>query len=89
MGLGKSVEKLDKYYERLDKGKAYKIKPSHVEKVLRKLQAKELMLLEEIDETSKDAKKKRLGRKLDVVREQQERARWLQEKIARLPGSKD
>ena len=89
MGLGKSVEKLDKYYERLHKGKAYKIKPSHVEEILRKLQARERMLLEEISDATKDSKKERLQRKLGGVREQQERARWLQDKIALVPSSEN
>jgi len=82
MGLERSVDKLDKYYERLNKGKAQKIKPSHVEKAIRKLQVKEKHLLEEIDETSKESKKVRLKRKLALVAEQQERARWLLEKIS-------
>lgn len=82
MGIESSIEKLDKYYKRLGKGKAEKIKPSHVEKVIQKLQAKEKLLLEEIEEASKDSKKARLNRKLALVREQQGRARWLLDKIS-------
>lgn len=82
MDVERSTEKLDKYYKRLNEGKAKKIKPSHVEKVIRKLQAKEKLLLEEIEETSKDTKLSRLKRKLARVGEQQERARWLLDKIS-------
>lgn len=82
MGIESKVEKLDKYYKRLDKGKAEKIKPSHVEKVIRKLQVKEQLLQEELEETTKEDKKTRLRRKIALVREQQDRARWLLDKIS-------
>ena len=81
MGLENTIEKLDKYYQRLDKGKAQKIKPSHVEKVIHKLEAKAELIEAELAETEKDSKKQRLELKLEMVREQQRRARWLQEKI--------
>lgn len=81
MGLETAVEKLDKYYKRLDKGKAEKIKPSHVEKVIRKLETKEALLLIEQSETEKPSKLDRLENKLDMVRDQLERARWLYGKI--------
>ncbi|SEW12516.1 hypothetical protein SAMN05444851_1567 [Aliiroseovarius sediminilitoris] len=81
MGLENSVEKLDKYYARLEQGKAQKIKPSHVDKILSKLEAKARLLQAELDETTKSSKKERLATKLDMVREQQKRARWLKDKI--------
>lgn len=81
MGLESAIEKLDKYYKRLDRGKAKKIKSSHVEKVILKLEAKAAVLRSEIAETEKEAKKQRLERKLEMVREQQKRARWLAENI--------
>jgi len=84
MDLESSVEKLDKYYKRLNKGKAEKIKPDHVEKVIRKLKAKEELLQVEITETKKDSKIERLKRKLDLLREQQDRARWLLNEISSL-----
>jgi len=81
MGLESTVEKLDKYYKRLKKGKAYKIKPTHVERVIHKLEAKARILQAELAETDKETKKQRLERKLELVREQQGRARWLETKI--------
>ncbi|MCK8463775.1 hypothetical protein MUY35_07930 [Aliiroseovarius sp. S1339] len=81
MGLESAVEKLDKYYGRLEKGKAEKIKPSHVEKIMLKLEAKAQSLQAELGETAKETKKQRLERKLEMVREQLERARWLKETI--------
>ena len=82
MELKTSTEKLDKYYKRLEQGKTQKIKPSHVEKVISKLQKKELDLLAGIEATTKGDKEKRLKRKLKSTGEQIERARWLLEKIA-------
>lgn len=81
MGLGKSIEKLDAYYVRLREGKAKKIKPSHVAKVAKKLQAKEASLLVELEDAKTDEKRERLARKLDLVREQQARANWLAQQL--------
>lgn len=81
MTLSKHVEKLDKYYKRLDTGKAQKIKPEHVEKVIRKLKLKEEQLLEEERETQKPSKKERLRRKAEIVLEQKKRAEWLLEQV--------
>ena len=81
MNLKTSIEKLDKYYERLNKGKAEKIKPNHVEKVIRKLKAKEETLHAELAETHKESKKVRLIRKIATIKEQIGRAEWLLETV--------
>ncbi len=81
MQLTKSIEKLKKYYGRLEAGKTKKIKPSHVEKVANKLLAKEHSLLDEIATTKKASKKERLEQKLVTTRKQIDRAKWLLEKI--------
>ena len=81
MGLGSSVEKLDAYYDRLAQNKAGKIKPDHVDKVLKKLHGKEDALKADIAETEKVSKKERLEAKLAVVREQIKRGEWLRDKI--------
>ncbi len=81
MDVETSLEKLDKYFKRLKKGKAQKIKPSHVEKVIEKLSNKEEMLLAEIADTQKENKIERLERKRVFLREQTERARWLLKEI--------
>lgn len=81
MGLENAIEKLDKYFKRLEGGKAKKIKPRHVEKMLRKLEVKAADLKVERDEASKESKQISLQRKLDLTLEQHERARWLLEQI--------
>ena len=82
MPLTKAIEKLKKYYRRLEAGKTKKIKPSHVEKVINKLLANERGLLEEIEKTKKASKKKRLEQKLTITREQIDRAQWLLEVLS-------
>lgn len=81
MGLGSSVEKLDAYYHRLAQNKAGKIKPDHVEKVLKKLHDKQDALKADIAATEKTSKKERLEAKLAVVQEQIKRGEWLRDKI--------
>lgn len=81
MPLKKAIEKLKEYYGRLEAGKTKKIKSGHVEKVIKKLKAYEGNLLEEIKDTAKTSKKKRLKQKLETTRKQIERARWLLDKI--------
>ena len=81
MGLEKITEKLDKYFGRLERGKAAKIKPSHVRKVIAKLRAKQELLKNEHQEAEKPSKKNRVENKLSTVREQIKRAEWLLGKI--------
>ncbi len=81
MGLESTIEKLDKYYGRLEQGKARKIEPSHVDKILAKLETKARSLQDELAVTTKKSRKQRLTLKLELVREQQARARWLKDNI--------
>jgi hypothetical protein len=81
MALNKTIEKLNKYLGRLEAGKAKKIKPAHVDKVIKKLTRREQDLLEELEGTSKDSKKARLEARLKTTREQIERATWLRDQI--------
>lgn len=82
MPLTKAIEKLKKYYGRLEAGNAKKIKPSHVAKVIDKLFENERNLLEQIATTKKATKKKRLEQKLATTRKQLERAQWLLDEIS-------
>jgi hypothetical protein len=77
MGLKKLAEKLSDYNTRLELGKAEKIEPDHVRKVMEKLQKKSAQLQAEIAQEEKADKKARLERKLEVAREHVERAQWL------------
>jgi uncharacterized protein YlxW (UPF0749 family) len=81
MGLKKYADKLDDYFGRLAHGKAEKIKPSHVEKVIRKLQAKQEQLQAEIEATTKESKKARLERKFQFAKEHIKRAELLLKNI--------
>ena len=77
MGLKTLAAKVVEYNERLESGKASKIKPRHVEKVLQKLRAKAAELEAEIASAHSVAKKARLERKLGIARTHIERAEWL------------
>ena len=77
MGLKTLAEKVAEYNERLARGKASKIKPSHVKKVLEKLRKKRDELEAEIATARNADQKDRLNRKLGIASEQIERAEWL------------
>ena len=77
MKLKKLSAKVADYNQRLADGKASKIKPDHVGKVLEKLRAKEAELTEELAAAPSREKQTRIQRKLDVAREHIERAEWL------------
>ncbi|MFK7791472.1 MAG: hypothetical protein AB8B88_02260 [Devosiaceae bacterium] len=65
----------------MERGKASKIKPSHVEKVLIKLKKKSKDLESDIASAHSADKKARLKKKLGVAGAQIERAEWLLKKI--------
>ena len=77
MGLKKLAAKVAEYNDRLESGKANKIKPSHVERVLEKLRTKTAELEAEIASAQSAEKRERLEIKLKVARTQEERAKWL------------
>lgn len=77
MGLKKLAAKLAEYNDRLQSGKVSKIKPGHVEEVLKKLRKKSAELEEEIASARSEEKRARLERKLEVARRQEARAEWL------------
>jgi len=81
MGLKKLADKLAEYNERLKRGKASKIKPSHVKRVREKLQKKVSDLEADITSAKTADKKARLTRKLSIAHEHIERAEWLLKSI--------
>ena len=81
MGLKKLAEKVADYNERLERGAAEKIKPSHVEAVLVKLHKKAADLKEEMSSAKNTNKKARLSKKLEIARAHVERAEWLLKEI--------
>jgi predicted nucleic acid-binding Zn-ribbon protein len=77
MGLKKLAAKMADYNERLESGKARKIKPHHVEEVLQKLRAKSAKLELEISAAKSADKKARLEHKLQIARAHIKRGEWL------------
>ena len=82
MPLSRIIEKLNKYTDRLLRGKDSKIKASHVEKVIAKLAKREANLLEQIASEDNPERRTRLNKRLGVNREQAKRARWLLKQIS-------
>ncbi|WP_299792390.1 hypothetical protein [uncultured Marivita sp.] len=82
MGLKKLAAKVEDYNARLESGKASKIKPSHVEKVLQKLRVKAAELEAEIASAPSADKKDRLEGKLAIARTHIDRAEWLLKELA-------
>ncbi|MFP7673938.1 hypothetical protein ACG74X_11360 [Marivita sp. S0852] len=82
MGLKKLAAKVVEYNERLESGKASKIKPDHVASVLAKLRKKADELEAKIALTQSTEKKARLERKLGVARTHVARAEWLLKEIS-------
>lgn len=77
MGLKKLAAKVTDYNERLERGKASKIKPSHVRKIMEKLRRKTAELDARIASAKNPDEKSRLKRKLGIAREHKKRAEWL------------
>jgi len=77
MGLKKLAAKVAEYQKRLEAGKAQKIEPEHVEKVLDKLRRKEADLLSRMATETDADERAELDRKLRVAREHISRAEWL------------
>jgi len=81
MGLVRLAAKLAEYQDRLERGKASKIKPEHVQKTLEKLRKKKGSLTAEIAAAQNEDSKARLERKLGIAREHIKRAEWLLDEI--------
>ena len=81
MPLSRLIEKLNKYTDRYERGKAEKIKASHVEKVLAKLEKREAALKAKLKAENKEENKARLKKRIRVNKKQAERARWLLKKL--------
>ncbi|MEE4189625.1 MAG: hypothetical protein V2I76_14425 [Roseobacter sp.] len=75
------VKRLDKYQDRLARGKVEKIKPHHVQKMIAKLTMMEARLAGELADTVKPEKRKRVESKVLTIREQIEKAKWLETQI--------
>ena len=82
MGVKKLANKVEDYNARFESGKANKIKPGHVEKVMRKLHVKMAELEAEIAAAPSADKKARLEGKLAIARTHIARAEWLLEELA-------
>ncbi len=79
MAYEKLSTKLEEYLARLKAGKASKIKPRDVEKVITKLRARRAELLEAVEKSP--AKAERLNQKLQIADDLIARAEWLLDEL--------
>jgi len=82
MGLKKLAAKLVEYQDRVDAGKARKIEPEHVRKVLDKLRRKEARLADDLAGASDKDVREDLERELNIARQHIARAEWLLQEVA-------
>ncbi len=81
MALKRTIARLNDYSDRLERGKANKIKLRHVERVIDKLRLRDKSLRKEIEAASKPGRRKRLTLKRKAVQVQLTRAKWLRKEI--------
>ena len=81
MPLSRLIEKLNKYTDRLERGKVEKIKASHVEKVLAKLEKRESDLKIKLKAEKNEENRLRINKRIRVNKKQAERARWLLKRL--------
>ena len=81
MPLSRLIEKLNKYTDRLERGKVEKIKASHVEKVLAKLEKRESDLKIKLKAEKNEENRVRINKRIRVNKKQAERARWLLKRL--------
>ncbi|MCA1782800.1 MAG: hypothetical protein ABR500_11715 [Dermatophilaceae bacterium] len=81
MALSEQAEKLAEYRARLDAGHADRIAPSHVEQVIRKLEAKRAKLSDKLARATADGEQERLNRKIAKSDSLIEQARWLRDQL--------
>ena len=81
MALSEHAEKLAEYRARLEAGRADRIEPAHVDRVIGKLEAKRAKLTHALAEASADTELERLQRKLAKSEALIEQARWLRDQL--------
>jgi len=83
MAYEKLAERLGAYFARLGEGRAHKIKPADVEKVIEKLLKRRDALREDASANPEDAE--RLAAKISTAEDLLNRAEWLLAQITRDP----
>lgn len=81
MALADHAEKLAEYRARLEAGRADRIEPAHVERVIAKLEAKRVTLGDRLAAASAPSERERLQRKLATAEALIEQAHWLREQL--------
>jgi len=81
MALSDLAKKLADYRARLDAGQADRIAPAHVDRVIRKLEAKRAKLVDELATATAETERERLERKRAKAAALIEQAHWLRDQL--------
>ena len=81
MGLSDQAARLEEYHARIERGEADRITPSDVDRIVAKLERKQIRLRQRLQSASTSAERDRRRRKLDKADQLLEQARWLRTRL--------
>ena len=81
MGLSDQAARLQEYHARIERGDADRITPSDVDRIVAKLERKQVRLRERLQSATSPAERDRRRRKLVKTEELLEQARWLRARL--------
>lgn len=81
MGLSDQAARLEEYHARIERGEADRITPSDVDRIVAKLERKQIRLRQRLQSATSTAERDRRRRKLDKADQLLEQARWLRTRL--------
>lgn len=81
MGLSDQAARLEEYHARIERGEADRITPSDVDRIVAKLERKQIRLRKRLQSATSAAERDRRRRKLDKADQLLEQARWLRTRL--------
>ena len=81
MGLSDQAARLEEYHARIERGEADRITPSDVDRIVAKLERKQIRLEQRLQSASTSAERDRRRRKLVKADQLLDQARWLRARL--------
>lgn len=81
MGLSDQAARLEEYHARIERGEADRITPSDVDRIVAKLERKQIRLRQRLQSASTSAERDRRRRKLVKTDQLLDQARWLRTRL--------
>jgi hypothetical protein len=81
MGLSDQAARLEEYHARIERGEADRITPSDVDRIVAKLERKQIRLRQRLQSASTSAERDRRRRKLAKTDQLLDQARWLRTRL--------